>query len=304
MHIILSTNDNYKGKLIGQDCIIRANTIGHEIHITRPILLFLLSNHLININDTIVTKNNERFFLYSEIFSNVIDYDSFINKNILEEEIIDITHLNSLIENKNDLNYKLDIEEQFPLLKDIRFNKILIQNELYKTFIKQIKFINIENIDKEFIVIHDRQTSYSISNINETINVVNNILQNFPNLNIIIFNVLNNLPISSEKIKIIHRIDEYASYMNHYNCKAVISPFSGGGQLSQFCHNVHIYYYCNGAYDFYNDYKLNIEYIYNVANEPNNIYNYFDLKKTTNSKVSVFHNANDIMHFLIENCKL
>jgi hypothetical protein len=196
------------------------------------------------------------------------------------------------------------VEEQFPLLKDIRFNKILIQTELYKSLIKQIKYINLENVDNEYIVIHDRQTSYSSSNINETINIVNNILQIFPNLNIIIFTVLNNFPISSEKITIIHRIDEYASYMNHCNCKAVISPFSGGGQLSQFCHNLHIYYYCNGAYDFYNDYKLNTEYIYNIANEQNNIYNYFDLKKTTDAKVSVFYNTNDIIRFLIENCKL
>ena len=62
MYIIVSTSNNYKGEIIGIDCIIRANTIGHEIHLTRPILIFLLCNNLISLDDTIVTKNNERFF--------------------------------------------------------------------------------------------------------------------------------------------------------------------------------------------------------------------------------------------------
>ena len=68
MYIITSVGINYRGPIIGCDHVIRAGTIGHEIHITRPVLMVLLSNHLISTDDIIVTKNYERFFLYNKIF--------------------------------------------------------------------------------------------------------------------------------------------------------------------------------------------------------------------------------------------
>ena len=291
MYIIVSTSNNYKGEIIGIDCIIRANTIGHEIHLTRPILIFLLCNNLISLDDTIVTKNNERFFLYSDIFKNIIEYDNLP----INSEVIDITHINTLIENRLNFNIKLDIEDKFPILKRMRTNDVIIRTNEYNSLINKINYIPLI-IDNDFVVIHDRNTTYNYSNVNDSIYLINNILQYFPNLNIVLFTI-NKTNKNLNKIKVVNRIDEYASYMNHSRCKAVFSPFSGAGQLAQFCHNISIYYYI-GAYSFY---KGNVEELFIQANEKSNIYSSFDLKKTTETNVQVFNTTQEIIQHIVLN---
>lgn len=295
MYIIVSTTYKYIGDIIGHDCIYRATTIGHEIHITRPILIFLLCQHLISTDDIIVTKNNERFFLYSDIFKNIIEYDN-LPTNLQIDEVADITHINSLLENKNDLNFKIDIEEKFPILKKMRNNEIPIKTEIYNHFMAKINYIDLGNIENDYIVIHDRHTSYSHhpSDVNSIQYLVNSILNNFPHLNIIIFSILLDVE-NKEKIKIIRRIDEYASYMNNDKCKAVISPFSGGGQLAQYCHNKFIFYY-QSVYPFYPGY--NIDDVFQKGNEDTNMYSYFDLKKITDTTVFVVDDYVKIIEYL------
>uniref|UniRef100_A0A6C0EVI3 Uncharacterized protein n=1 Tax=viral metagenome TaxID=1070528 RepID=A0A6C0EVI3_9ZZZZ len=288
MYIIVSTSNNYKGEIIGVDCIIRANTIGHEIHLTRPILIFLLCNNLISLDDTIVTKNNERFFLYSDIFKNIIEYDNLP----INSEVIDITHINTLIENRLNFDIKIDIEEKFPILKKMRTNDVIIRTDEFNNLINKINYIPLI-IDNDFVVIHDRNTTYNYSNVNDSIYLINNILHYFPNLNIVLFTI-NKTNINLNQIKVVNRIDEYASYMNHSRCRAVFSPFSGAGQLAQFCHNMNIYYYI-GAYSFY---KGNVEELFIQSNEKSNIYSSFDLKKTTETTVKVFNTTQEIIQHI------
>ena len=108
-------------------------------------------------------------------------------------------------------------------------------------------------------------------NLLEGIDIINNFLNNFSNLNIIVFTVLEPelFCITSDRITFISRIDQYASYINNENCKAVITPFSGGGQLAQLCHNKNIFYYNNGGYKFFPDYQ-DIEQIIIKANDKSN----------------------------------
>ena len=119
---VVSTNENYHGPIVGHDCIARANTIGHEIHITRPIVLFLFDKKLINNDDVIVTKNNERFFLYSLIFKNVIDYSSLPS----DADVIYVTDLNTYHEEKNIL-FVTEIEKKDSTKRNIFFIGILIK---------------------------------------------------------------------------------------------------------------------------------------------------------------------------------
>ena len=52
---------------------------GHDLHITRLIILDLLNKGIINSNDTII-MTKERQFLYDNIFKNIITFNEFVEK--------------------------------------------------------------------------------------------------------------------------------------------------------------------------------------------------------------------------------
>jgi hypothetical protein len=302
MYIIVSATSNYRGKHLGVDCVVRAGTIGHEIHITRPILLFLLCNQLVTEDDIIVTKNNERFFLYSAIFKNIIEYDS-LPLNINSSEILDITSMNALHEERFHYDFKIELEETFPILKKLRNNLIEIRTEKFNQLLSNMKYIELENhtTEKPFVVLHHRHTFYGEMNLEESVEIIAFFLTHFPDLNIILFTIINpaEFPFqSNDRITFVPRIDVYASYMNHRNCKAVLSTFSGGGQLAQFCHPNTIFYYSNGGYPFYPNQK--VEDIFSVSNDNKNMYSFFDLKKTTDCNIMVFEHSKHVLEYILE----
>jgi len=59
---------------------------GHDLHISRLIILDLLNKEIINTNDTIIITK-ERQFLYDNIFKNVITFNEFVEK-INSNEIV------------------------------------------------------------------------------------------------------------------------------------------------------------------------------------------------------------------------
>jgi hypothetical protein len=260
MFIVTSTDETYKGT-IGVDCVIRANTIGHEIHITRPIVLFLKNNGLISDLDTIVTKDSERFFFYSKIFKNIIDFKSLPKSG----DIIYATDLNSLHEEKNNTSFITDIEKRFNILLKLRFKTISWVTDLIANF----DYLPL-SFNKPFIIIHHRITHY-FTDINKNLELTKQIIENNQNYPIYIF-CIERLPI--ENVKFIHNLQVYASMLNHPMCKYFISEFSGAGQLSQYCHNNKIIYYQNN---------------YSFHNNPNQIkadmYDNFDYKKITTADV-------------------
>ena len=307
MFIIVSTSLNYKGKIIGHDCINRASTIGHEIHITRPLLLFLFCNNLISGEDIIVTKNKERFFLYSKIFKNMIEYDN-LPIDIKDNEIIDITHMNALHEERYNFDFKIDLEEKYPILKNLRTNKLKIKTNIFNELISKIDYVDIDIPNDNYIVVHHRHTHYGEMDLQDGIELISNILNEYPNLYVVVFTIIDPIRFSfnSDKIKFVNRIDMYASYMNNDKCKAVLTTFSGAGQLAQFCHNKHIYYYSNGGYNIYNSNELDhngIKQLFNISNDENNIYSYFDLKMITNANIFICNHSNNVLPFINNNHK-
>jgi len=292
MFLITSTSYNYKGKIIGHDCVIRANTIGHEIHITRPILLFLLSKNLISINDTIVTKSKERFFLYTSIFKNVIEYDSF---NPIDIEYYYLTDLNTLCGGMD--QEPLKIEKKFDILLYVRKNATLVRSNYYTNYINSINYLEIQE-DKQFAIVHNRHIHYeSYYNKDKNINMTKEIIQTLLELKLKVYIFTNVNFKSEENVIFINDIHVYASLMHHPSCLAVISEYSGAGQLSQYCHNKDIYYYANG-YPVYKDQSSIDE-----GNHENNIYLKFDIKKFSNAKIHNLVTHYEVIESLKKNYK-
>lgn len=52
--------------------------------------MILLSNNLIDNECVIVTANNDRKFLYNNIFNNVLTYDEFRTNRVLVDDVIDL----------------------------------------------------------------------------------------------------------------------------------------------------------------------------------------------------------------------
>jgi len=288
-YFIVSATKLYTPKIRFNDDIINANTIGHEIHITRPIVLLLLSMKLINNTDTIVTKNKERFFLYNNIFTNVIGYDD-LPRDIDVSTIIDVTQANMWFHGMEHKMEETDLEIRFPILTQIRkYKNIEFRNELFNKLVLDIEYKDCSNIiQKDFIIIHHRIVNYH-QPVNYTKNIIAKIKEINPMIDIFIF-CIEKLEGYPTDITFINDITTYASLMNHEKCNAVITEFSGGGQLSQYCHNKKIIYFSN-TYQFYPN-NNDIYKVLEKGNDTTNIYNNFDIKLFTNPSMYVFSNIN------------
>ena len=107
----------------------------------------------------------------------------------------------------------------------------------------------------------------------------------FVNYNIIIFTSDNSLVINDHAVKFVSNLELYASLLNHHNCKGIISEWSGGGQLAQYCHYNDVYYYFNN-YEENNYCSLKDKYQYEANN--NNLYACWDFKKTTHCNIFMY----------------
>lgn len=280
MFIILSKqiNNHHSGN----------NALGHELHISRFILCDMLNRSLINESVTIVTVSAERFFLYSLIFNNVITFDKFTHKNINNNDIIDLTLFsnppsfcdNDITNLKNKTGYLIE-----PYIKNVQ---PFIRN--FDHILNKINYVNINSdlCDKPFYIIHHRFDKYNYKmslNQDYTKKLVHIMRNLFVNYNIIIFTSDNSLIINDPAVKFVHKLELYASLLNHEECKGIISEWSGGGQLSHYCHNNNVYYYFNN-YEEQNYCNLKDKYAYEANN--NNLYLTWDFKKTTQCNIYMY----------------
>jgi len=259
------------------------SNLGHELFFTRKIVLILLLNNLINENYIIVTAYEDRKCLYSSIFNNVITYDTFMTLN--ETNVINLCpYLLSLYAAEQHFldNIGAPNGKTMQCLKNLGLDEVMLcENDIFKNcntellnnLCCKIDFIDLtlyENIIKsDFFIIHIRYGS-------KYLEYIYNIIDTF-NINCIIFTQSTNI---SNKYNIVSDLQIYASLLNHVNCKFFISEWSGGGQLSQFCHNKKILYY----YDNYPaDYNNNEESLYRENNNKN-FYAYWDHYTPINCK--------------------
>ena len=277
--------------------------LGHEIHITRFILVDLLLQHIITPHDTIVTAN-DRKFLYTKIFTTVLNINEYINLDKRLYNIIDLSTIYTL---------NASTHLQFPGTT-LRFNL-----PDFKTHILNIEYVNTnydDSYSNDYVIIHHRYTA-NLDNLTKLIAKTFDVFGS--TINIIIFN--NNIShlefLRTNNILLIDNLQLYASYLNGYNskykCKLFISEWSGGGQLSQYCFpNGNIMYYM----DFYPQWQHYVDqikkyyagsYIENIdemsINSENintilcadNYFTAWDFKNLANSNIQMFLNFDNLL---------
>lgn len=231
------------------------NNLGHELFFTRKILFVLLHHNLIKTDVTLVTSYNDRKFLYNKYFNNVITFKEFdsISTQLEDNDILDLTcylatnYIDTIKEIKN---MGLDKEilhenEIFNNVNTVEFNKLICNLNYCDTY----KYNNI--IDKKFFVIHIRPTFKKINYLLDFIRFCD--LNK--NLKCIIFTTLENIEYEYQTSD----LQMYASLMSHDNCIGLLSEWSGGGQLAQFCAKKIIFYYDHYPHFYHTDNVLNYE---------------------------------------------
>ena len=267
-----------------------SNALGHEIHITRFILFDLFQKNIINSDYIIVTLYEDRFFLYDNIFKNVITWNDFKNNNHQDKDILDLTHYSAvwtryeIIPKFIQLGYNFDLfdrTENFKnLINNLNFYD-LNTNSLYSDIIKH-----------KFILIHVRTNIINISkdNSSDLLKIINKIREK-SSKKIVVFSV-ESLNINLPDVYFINNLKVYASFLKNENCKLFISEWSGGGQLSQYCYNGKIFYYFNNYPS--NDYEIHYENYQSGANRNNNIFDAWDFKSTTDC-IRIYYKTLDNM---------
>ena len=216
----------------------------------------------------------EVFPLYKKNNIKVINLTYYSQRFFYSPNIID--------ESKElNLNYSYDKFERSGKFVDYinNFNIINLNED------ENYKFI----IENDFIVLHYRFTMVHHGNkihnkTTENLFKILNKIREHTNNTIVIF--CSKLPddkvqkdLECKNIVVIDNLQYYASFLSNKKCKLLISEWSGGGQLSQYCFDGgKILYY----FDFYpsNDYELKFNDYQKTANLPNNIFCCWDFKST------------------------
>jgi|688.fasta_scaffold96392_2 hypothetical protein len=255
--ILISTSDNNHWGAF--------NNLGHEIFFTRKIALILLSNNLIDNECVIVTANNDRKFLYNNIFNNVLTYDEFRTNRVLVDDVIDLCpYLSTTHPSTVKCLNKLGLCEEQLTSNQIFQN---CNTETINSLCCNINFVDLNNtlfenvIKSVFFVIHIKTgTKY--------LNYIYNIIDTF-GINSVIFTQLDGIP---EKYLQTSNLQVYASLLNNSNCIFLITEWSGGGQLSQFCCKSNTLYY----YDCYPHYYFNDQEQYYRESNDQNLFQHWD----------------------------
>lgn len=224
------------------------NNLGHEIFCTRKIVLILLYNNIINSNAIIVTSYTDRFFLYTNYFKKAITYEDYL----LIQDKSNTINLSPLLLVGNIINKKgTDELIKLGLVEEFYDNKIFnnIHTPDFNKYICNLEFCDLTEfediINQSFIVIHIRPTSTKTEFLLELIEYC----KTQTNLNCIVFTNIKNFNYSHQT----NNLQKYASLMNHKNCECLITEWSGGGQLSQFCCKKVLYYFDKYSAIYTND---------------------------------------------------
>jgi hypothetical protein len=290
-----------------------SSALGHEIGVSRHVVFDMYyENFLDKKKDIIVTNNNDRKFLYTNIFDNVISYEDFLKQNIDTKEILDLTYISGSYVDV-DLDYFNDftnISGGYPLREKI----FCTTNFNYRNILNQMDYINIDNtlVKKKFILIHVRTFDNEVNVLThvggtfnqllgaDTLNKINieitnkilTILKESEEIDIIIYTKLSEIEFINKDIKIINDLNLYASLINHTNCLALISEISGCGELGFYCHNKNIYFYGN----HYPTYSGGINFIdKSIWENRVGIRDAWNIKCNTNAIVKIFTDVDDML---------
>jgi hypothetical protein len=262
--------------------------LGHEIHMTRYVLIDMLLQNRISQDDIIVTLK-DRMFLYTLIFKTVIEPNTLANINKNNYNIINLSLITS---SDMSVNYNSILQQ---------FNHKTLEKFYTPDFkrllnsIEYCKTLYDEKYDKDYVVIHHRYNN-KIDELHTIIKKINGLI----NVNIIIFN--NNIPLLKNELKydnliFTDNLQMYASYLNcyesKYNCKLFISEASGGGQLSHYCYNGKVIYYFE-EYANYASQHIGKETYYRENAMKTDMYQHWDFKYSTDIEIKLVKSITDI----------
>lgn len=225
-------NNGYSIKTYKKMCL------GHETNLTRFILFdMLLQNHISK--DDIVVTLKDRKFLYTKIFPNCIDCETY--QKIPNKSDYHIIPLWKITGSEMHID-RPSIYQQFrhTMLEKVDFPEM-------KFLLNSFDYCPIDHYieESEFIVIHHRYQCPP-----EFLQrIIEKVRQENVSINIVIFT--SNIPFLRGQIENdmnilwIENLQLYASYINSPKCRYVISEWSGGGQLSHYCHDGPVLYYFN-----------------------------------------------------------
>jgi hypothetical protein len=280
---------------------VSIHALGDEIHMSRNGLIDLLYKKKISNNIYLVCKK-DRKFLYENIFNNIILEEDIelielkINSlNLIKIKWEDyITYVAVFWKNHS---YKeiLTKELVHPYLAIFDYQRINYFNDpiyrnniIFKETVLNINYnnLNVFNDDK-YIVYHHRykndnhwdQDMFKLKQIIEI-----SIIKNYKLVIFTQYEVDTN--ILNDNIYITKNLQEYASFIHNKNCIALLSVWSGGGQLGQYCCNSKIIQYFDPIQlevynDFIND-KINDIWL--------NSSNAFDFANFSNGEIIFFQN--------------
>lgn len=204
--------------------------LGHEIHLSRIMLLKMLMKKQVTTDDVIVTSK-DRKFLYTKIFKTVIDYDD------LKQRELEFKDLERLF-----LTYYASVPRNDPFVK--RYFIEEEDPELVRLATHEIDYIQDLKSCKPFVLIHLKKNEVFDRSVNIHFNnIIKDLLDVIPDkIDILIF-----CSIELEKILLnsgitrtlffIRELRLYASLMRLKECKCIIGPMSGGTELSYYCSN-------------------------------------------------------------------
>jgi len=264
---------------------------GHELHISRCILIDMLLKHYITENATIVTLE-DRKFLYKKTFKNLLNLIEFRNlkssDKIKEYNIISLKNYSHLACGANDTFPNFKFSENY-------------YSDSFKNKMLQIEYCET-NYDKEYkgdyVVLHHRYND----NVNNLKNIVKKVNEIYGKINIIIFNnnidrIKKEFSDNDTNLLFIDNLQLYASYLNGYNsknkCKLFITEWSGGGQLSQYCCDSKIFIYFN-EYSQSSDYVDRLDKLLESA-KSGSYFDDWDFKNPINAEIKMFYNLDHLL---------
>jgi hypothetical protein len=237
--------------IVSSDTLIHCeiSALGHEIHMSRYVLCQLLHHKRINKNDTIVTRTEDRMILYTKLFKNVIIHSTFRSLNVSADDILDLTEfmqtdvINRPVSESTLTFFSNKLSFDF---KNLLYGNDAADVQYLLSAIDYPPITDLSMIEKKFIVIHMRVV-YSPEHEwvgKQTVQHIINTLQD-ADYTIICYTSDPDIRLDSPKKEIIYvnNFPLYCALMNNEMCEMVISEISGGGEMSQYCHNKAILLY-------------------------------------------------------------
>ena len=277
---VVFINDNFTKKY-SKMCL------GHEIHMTRCIIIDMLVQQRISRDDIIVTLK-DRKFLYDSIFNNVITSEEFFCMNTTGYNIINL-HLAT--------GSDIPVNEESIIRHYGHKTLSHFYTEEFKTLLNSISYCDTFYSDtKDYVVIHHRY-NYDLNILLHTIDTINSKMD----VNIVIFNnntkfLKNNLTQYTNLI-FVDNLQLYASYLNSSKCKLFISEWSGGGQLSHYCYDGKIMYYFNQYQD---EHRIGLGNKLARESMETNMYVNWDFKHTRNIDLVLYRTIIDVNNEILQ----